>query len=315
MERVFGILNGFSKMSKDEKLEFIGNLFTNKAEVIKQIKSFQHKDDEVQELLEEFSENTISNFHLPYSIAPNFLINNKMYAIPMVIEESSVVAAASNSAKFWCNFGGFKTEVSEMLKVGQVHFTWNDSVELLQLKFPELKAILIEGTKHITANMEKRGGGIHDIVLKDLSDKEPGLMQLFCTFNTVDSMGANFINSCLEEFAALFKAWYADQDIFSGKGLNVLMCILSNLTPNCKVTCWVETPISNLDNVVPGISGKEFAERFQMAVRIAQIDPYRAATHNKGIYNGIDAVVLATGNDFRAVESCGHAYASMDGSY
>ena len=140
-------------------------------------------------------------------------------------------------------------------------------------------------------------------------------MQLFATFETADSMGANFVNSCLERFAETFRAWHKAQEEFTSDGLDIIMSILSNLTPNCLVKCWVETEVSNLSEIIPGVSGEEFANKFRTAVRIAQIDPYRATTHNKGIYNGIDAVVLATGNDFRAVEACGHAYASMSGSY
>ncbi len=163
--------------------------------------------------------------------------------------------------------------------------------------------------------MRNRGGGIKDIVLKDLSDKEEGLMQLFVTFETIDSMGANFVNSCLEQFADSFRKWHRNQPEFKVGGLEIIMSILSNLTPNCVVKCWVETEVKNLDGIVEGVSGEEFAKKFHTAVRIAQVDPYRATTHNKGIYNGIDAVVLATGNDFRAVEACGHAYASINGSY
>lgn len=306
---------GFSKKNKSEKQALIADFFPNKEEVIKHLNSFNHPNPETQELIDEFSENVIANFHLPYSVSPNFLIDGKDYVIPMVIEESSVVAAASNSAKFWKQFGGFKTEIVSTTKVGQVHFIWKEGVELLRYKFPELKEELIDCTKDITENMEKRGGGILDIELKDFSDKEPGLMQLFCTFETKDSMGANFVNSCLEKFAEIFKRWYVEQPEFKGNGLNIIMCILSNLTPNCMVKCWVETEIENLDGIVPGMSGEEFAERFYMGVRIAQLDPYRATTHNKGIYNGVDAVVLATGNDFRAVEACGHAYASITGEY
>lgn len=315
MKNTPGVLVGFSKKKKEEKLDLIGNFFENKEEVIRYFKSFHHHDKAIQELIEEFSENTISNFHLPYSVAPNFLINNKVYTLPMVIEESSVVAAASYSAKFWFSHGGFKTEIVATEKVGQVHFLWNDNLELLQYKFPELKQILISSTDSITENMRGRGGGITNIELKDLSNQEPGLMQLFCTFETVDSMGANFINSCLEQFAATFKEWYASQSDFSGKGLDIVMCILSNLTPNCRVKCWVETDVENFDKMAPGLSGKDFAQRFYMGVRIAEVDPFRAVTHNKGIFNGVDAIVLASGNDFRAVEACGHAYAASNGKY
>ena len=309
------IIEGFSKKNKQEKLEAITKFFKSPEKTMETFKSFDHPDVAVQEVINEFSENTISNFHLPYSIAPNFLINGKTFSVPMVIEESSVVAAASNSAKFWYGLGGFHTEIVDTEKVGQVHFLWNDDIQKLISRFDELKQLLLKGSEDITVNMRNRGGGIKDIVLKDLSDKEPGLMQLFVTFETKDSMGANFVNSCLERFAQVFRNWHQNQPDFKKDGLDIIMSILSNLTPNCVVKCWVETNVKNLDGIVPGISGKEFAKKFHTAVRIAQVDPYRATTHNKGIYNGVDAVVLATGNDFRAVEACGHAYASMTGSY
>lgn len=306
------IIEGFSKKNKQEKLEAITKFFKSPEKAKETFKSFDHCEVAVQEVINEFSENTISNFHLPYSIAPNFLINGKTFAVPMVIEESSVVAAASNSAKFWSALGGFHTEIVDTEKVGQVHFLWHDDIEKLTSRFDELKQLLFSGSEDITVNMRNRGGGIKNIVLKDLSDKEPGLMQLFVTFETIDSMGANFVNSCLERFAELFRNWHQNQPEFKKDGLEIIMSILSNLTPNCVVKCWVETDVKNLDGIVPGVSGKDFAKKFHTAVRIAQVDPYRATTHNKGIYNGIDAVVLATGNDFRAVEACGHAYASMN---
>lgn len=309
------LIEGFSKKNKEDKIKSIAAFFKDPDAAVNTFKSFNHPDAKIQEMINEFSENTISNFHLPYSIAPNFLINGKTRAIPMVIEESSVVAAASKSAKFWYNFGGFNVEVIDTEKVGQVHFLWNDDVNLLKSKFNELKALLISGTDEITENMRNRGGGIKEIVLKDLSDKEPNLMQLYATFETVDSMGANFVNSCLEKFADIFRNWHKEQTEFKNDGLEIIMSILSNLTPNCIVKCWVETDISNLKDIVPGVSGEEFARKFRTAVRIAQVDPSRATTHNKGIYNGVDAVVLATGNDFRAVEACGHAYASINGTY
>ena len=308
-------IEGFSKKTKEEKIAAIAGFFKDTEKAIDVFHSFNHPDEGIQQMINEFSENTISNFHLPYSIAPNFLINGKTYAVPMVIEESSVVAAASKSAKFWYRFGGFHTEIVGTEKVGQVHFIWNDDINKLKIRFDELKQILIESTNEITANMRKRGGGIKDIVLKDLSDKEPNVMQLFATFDTVDSMGANFVNSCLEKFAETFRNWHEQQSEFVDGGLEIVMSILSNLTPNCLIKCWVETHVDNFNDIVPGVGGKEFAQKFQKAVRIAQIDPYRATTHNKGIYNGIDAVVLATGNDFRAVEACGHAYAGQSGEY
>lgn len=308
-------VEGFSKLSQLEKRQHVADVLDNPEEVLALLAGFSHQDTEIQELLSEFSENTLTNFPLPYCIAPNFKIDDKNYFVPMVIEESSVVAAASNAAKFWFDKGGFRTKIVNTEKVGQVHFIWRDEINKLIENFDDLKRRLIEGTMDITENMRNRGGGILDIQLKDFSHEEPGLMQLFATFETVDSMGANFINSCLERFASIFKDWYNEMDNPKEDGLEVVMCILSNLTPNCMVKCWVECDIKDLDNYVPGTSGEDFARRFRTAVRIAQVDPYRATTHNKGIYNGIDAVVLASGNDFRAVEACGHAFASLNGQY
>ncbi len=308
-------VEGFSKLSQIEKREQVAQVLDNPSDVLALLEGFAHQDANIQELLSEFSENTITNFPLPYCISPNFKIDGRNYLVPMVIEESSVVAAASNAAKFWFDKGGFRTQIINTEKVGQVHFIWRDELSKLHDNFETLKGELIEGTMDITENMRNRGGGISDIVLKDFSHEEPGLMQLFATFETVDSMGANFINSCLERFASIFKDWYQQLDAPKEDGLEVVMCILSNLTPNCMVKCWVECDIKDLDNYVPGTSGEDFARKFRTAVRIAQVDPFRATTHNKGIYNGIDAVVLASGNDFRAVEACGHAYASLNGQY
>lgn len=315
MEKEQDMIHGFSKKSRDEKLDLIAEYYSQPNEVLALYKSFHHADRQIQKLLEEFSENTVTNFPLPYCICPNVMVNGESYLVPMVIEESSVVAAASNSAKFWFKRGGFKAEIVGTEKVGQVHFLWHDDKRILMERFPELKARLIRECFDITENMIKRGGGILNIELKDLSDHEPGLMQLYATFDTVDSMGANFINSCLEQFAATFKQWHDTQKELSEDGLEIVMCILSNLTPDCRVKCSVSCTYDQLDDIVPGMTGQEFARRFRLGVRVAELDPHRATTHNKGIFNGVDAVVLATGNDFRAVEACGHAYASRSGHY
>ncbi len=309
------LIQGFSKQSKENKLKIVASLYDNPTDVELMYKSFQHSDPKMQSLLDEFSENTITNFPSPFCVCPNMLINGKNYVVPMVIEESSVIAAAAKSAKIWHSRGGFKTEILGTEKVGQVHFLWNTDKAILQNRFADLKARLINECSDITANMVKRGGGILNIELRDLSDQEQGLMQLFATFETAESMGANFINSCLEQFAKTFKNWWSEQAEYAENGLEIIMCILSNLTPNCRVRCTVECTYSELDDIVPGMSGKEFARRFRLGMRVAELDPYRATTHNKGIFNGVDAVILATGNDFRAVEACGHAYASQGGKY
>ena len=311
-------ISGFSKLSKRGKIKWIvENFFKDPEKVASELKSYWHGDEAQQKILDGFSENTISNFPMPFGVAPNFLINGKTYCVPMVIEESSVVAAASAAAKFWMTKGGFRAEVQDVQKIGQVSFKWPGDFKKLKKNFSELEKVLRADASEITRNMENRGGGINKIELVDLSDQEPGCYQLKISCDTKDSMGANFINSVLESFGQSLQKFVATYPVFSDKekDLTVIMCILSNYTPDCTVKAWVECPVEDLGDFPGGMSAEEFAEKFALAVRIAQIDPYRATTHNKGIYNGIDAVVLATGNDFRAIEACGHTYAARDGQY
>jgi hydroxymethylglutaryl-CoA reductase len=310
-------ISGFSKMSKRKKLRWIvENFFKDPENVMRELMSHWHQNEEQQRVLDGFSENTISNYVLPYGVAPNFVINDKTYVLPMVIEESSVVAAASSAAKFWMERGGFKAKVIATKKVGQVHFSWSGSAEKLNSVFEELEAQLRIDVSHITANMENRGGGILDISLLDMTHLEDDYFQLKVNFETCDSMGANFINSVLEEFGRSLKNFVATHEIFKGKEkeLTVIMAILSNYTPECLVRAWVECPVEDL-GMNGDLDASTFAQKFCKAIRIAHIDPHRATTHNKGIFKGIDAVVLATANDFRAVESCGHTYAARDGQY
>lgn len=311
-------ISGFSKLSKKEKMRWVAEQFADRPEeLIRQLESFWHPDEEQQELFEGFSENTLTNYFLPYGIAPNFLINGQSYAVPMVIEESSVVAAASSAAKFWASRGGFHAEVLSTKKLGQVHFTWPGDVNKLIGVFDELKSQLLEEAKPLMVNMEKRGGGVIDVELRDLRHLEPDYFQLFVSFETCDSMGANFINSVLESFARTMEDFFDTHPVFAEErgALNVVMAILSNYTPECLVRAWVECPVGDLQGACGDMDALTFAERFHRAVRIAHIDPHRATTHNKGIFNGVDAVVIATGNDFRAVEACGHTYAARDGQY
>ena len=311
------VICGFSKLSKNQKLELISGHVENPSDFINELKSFYHDDVEKQKIFDEFSENTISNFYFPYGIAPNFVIDGKVQHIPLVIEESSVVAAASKSAKFWSDKGGFHTEIISTTKIGQVHFIWHGNVEKLKTLLPDLKNRLIERTNSITKNMRLRGGGILDIELIDKTSDIPDYYQLKASFETIDSMGANFINSCLEEFAAELKEFFNDSPYFKEeeRHCQVIMSILSNYTPDCLVKCSVECNIDDLDGIDENLSGEEFAWKFEKAVQIAKIDTHRATTHNKGIFNGIDAVALATGNDFRAIEACGHTYAARNGRY
>jgi hydroxymethylglutaryl-CoA reductase len=315
---------GFSKLSKEEKINWIANeYFANPSEAIATIKQYWNNDSKLQQLHDEFIENTITNFYLPMGIAPNFLINGKYYSVPMVIEESSVVAAAAKSAKYWSTRGGFKATVLNTEKIGQVHFIFKGESEKLQVFFNSVKSNLVASTESTTKNMQKRGGGILSLELRDKTTELENYYQLHVTFETKDSMGANFINSCLEQLAKTLKLEAQNYTYFTEteKEITIVMSILSNYVPNCIVRAEVSCAVEDLaENLPADKQGKfnnphEFAEKFVQAVRIAEIEPYRAVTHNKGIMNGVDSVVLATGNDFRAVEAGVHAYASRNGKY
>jgi hydroxymethylglutaryl-CoA reductase len=308
-------IKGFSKLSKESKIERIASFLQQPEAGVSLLKSFWHTDPTVQKLLDEFSENTISNYFFPYGVSPNLMINGEVLMVPMVIEESSVVAAAANSARFWMERGGFHSKVISTTKVGQVHFIWEGDHDLLSAFFHELRRLMLAGTSSITANMEKRGGGILDIELLNKRNEIPGYYQIVASFDTRDAMGANFINTCLEEFAEVLKTKLDMNPELGGYECQVIMSILSNYTPECLVETWVECPVSMLAGIDDSNEPDEFVLKFVKAVEISQVDVFRAATHNKGIFNGIDAVALATGNDFRAVEACGHAYASRSGRY
>jgi hydroxymethylglutaryl-CoA reductase len=307
---------GFSKLPKKDKISWIRDHFVSVGSD-PEFEAFWLKDAQLQKVIDGFSENTISNFVLPYGVAPNFLIDGEMYCVPMVIEESSVVAAASSAAKYWMNKGGFKTTILGTTKVGQVHFKWNGASHILKNIFTQIEAQLKFDAKHLTTNMESRGGGITSIELIDFNDQEPGLYQLRVMFDTQDSMGANFINSVLESFAKSLENFIYDSTLIDDahRDIHIIMSILSNNTPECVVRSEVSCPIEMLGAPDQKGIAAELADKFALAVKIAQIDPYRAATHNKGIFNGIDSVVIATGNDFRAVEAAGHCFASRDGIY
>ncbi|WP_409415420.1 hydroxymethylglutaryl-CoA reductase, degradative [Flavobacterium sp. PS2] len=310
-------VSGFSKLSKEEKINWIAKkYFSTPEEAVFLLKNYWNADEKIQKLHDEFIENTITNFYIPLGVAPNFLINDKYSTIPMAIEESSVVAAASKAAKFWSTRGGFKATVINTEKIGQVHFTFNGDVSKLNLFFAQTKSKFFSDTESITKNMQQRGGGILDIVLKDKTNLLPNYFQLHATFETKDSMGANFINSCLEQFAKTLKEASQKYELFTeaNEEVKVIMSILSNYVPNCVVRAEVSCPVEELaEKHIP--NPQEFAERFVQAVQIAEVEPFRAVTHNKGIMNGVDAVILATGNDFRAVEAGVHAYASRNGQY
>ena len=310
------IIKGFSALSKDEKLKFVTSQLQNPNAKIQMFNESLFGNEKLRSNFLELSENTIGAYHMPYSIAPNFLIDGTVYHVPMVTEESSVVAAAAWSAKFWSEHGGFKIENISTTKLGHIYLLWKGNPLDITKNWPYLRFLLLERIKPLTASMENRGGGIVSLELENLSYSIPNLFRVNVEFETVDSMGANFINSCLEEISTELKLYYANNLIESGESsIEVIMAILSNYTDGCTVSVSASCAVSELDSVAKGISGADLARRIQLAYEVATVDVYRATTHNKGIMNGVDAVLIATGNDFRAVEAAAHAFASATGRY
>ena len=304
---------GFSKLDRTQRVRYlVDHGFLSKQEGATLDDYYPSATTDGQ-LFDRMIENYLTNYPVPMGIVPNLLVNGINYMVPYATEESSVIAAASKAAKYWASRGGFKAEVLSSAKKGQVHFIWKGLPATLVVHFEEITLQLLHDTTHLTAKMRKRGGGITGMELIDKSKELEGYFILDCTFETAESMGANFINSCLETMAAsLTKLPVLNQE---GQPPEVILAILSNYTPDCKVICKVECPTDEMAGWVPELSAVEFVRKFHLAVQMAHLEVSRAVTHNKGIFNGIDAVLLATGNDTRATAASAHAWAARDGNY
>ena len=250
-------------------------------------------------LADNLIENQISEFELPMGLAQNFVINGKKYLVPMVTEEPSVIAAASNGAKI---AGNFQTVLSERLMRGQIVFYDVEQADHLMQTIEVNQAGIFRAAKEAYPSIFKRGGGLRQVSSRAFEAE--GFVSVDFKVDVKDAMGANIVNAILEGVANLFRTWFPEQKI--------LFSILSNYATESLVKVNCEIPVERLSK---GNNGQEVAEKIQAASRFSKVDPYRAATHNKGIMNGINAVVLATGNDTRAVASGIHAYASKEGSY
>lgn len=306
------MIKGFSKLTKEQKRQWLCQEYlSEEPNAMDLFTEYDLSEANLQKLHDDFIENTVANYVLPLAVAPNFLINGEFFSVPMVLEESSVVAAVSKAAKFWSERGGFNCSVRSMEKVGHIHLFFDGKKEELFHFFDQIEPLLWEETSPITQNMRSREGGITSIRLDDRTKELENYYQVFVTFLTSDAMGANFINSCLEQLTKTIER-ESIQHISTGS-LEVLMSILSNYTPECLVTAEVTAPVSKMS--YNEASAEEFTTNFTRAIAVANTDVYRAVTHNKGIMNGIDAVTIATGNDFRAVEAAAHAYAARSGQY
>lgn len=288
---------GFSKKTFEERLQLIKQFELLTPEHLQALE----KDYLLPiETANQLTENVLGRFALPFSIAPDFLINGVSYQVPFVTEEPSVVAAASFAAKLIKRSGGFTSKVLKRQMIGQVALYDIDQVGEAK------QAILANSDKLIAAandaypSIVKRGGGAREIRLEEKED----FLIFYLTVDTQEAMGANMVNTIME-------ALIPDLESLS-KGQS-LMAILSNYATESLVTasCQVDIRFLSRDKS----EAQQLAKKMVLASQLAQADSYRAATHNKGIFNGIDAVVMATGNDWRAIEAGGHAYASRNGSY
>ncbi|MBV1907118.1 MAG: hydroxymethylglutaryl-CoA reductase, degradative [Pseudomonadales bacterium] len=251
-------------------------------------------------------ENVVGIFGLPMGLGLNFLINGNDYVIPLVVEEPSIVAGLSSAARVARLGGGFKATSSEPVLIGQVQMVDIDDPAKAIKALEAHKADILNLANSLHPKMVARGGGAIDIEIYQYSAPEDGreMVVLHLLVDTRDAMGANLVNTACEGIASLLE---------SITGGHVFLRILSNLTDRAITSAEVTIPVNNLEG--KGYSGQEVRDGIILASDLAQVDPYRAATHNKGVMNGVDAVVIATGNDWRAVEASAHAYAARNGQY
>ncbi|MHA1728056.1 MAG: hydroxymethylglutaryl-CoA reductase, degradative [Promethearchaeota archaeon] len=289
-------LSGFYNLSTNEKQQLISDLVDLSQDELKLIKNFGYM---TPAKMDELIENVIGSYQLPYGIACNFKINEKDYLIPMVIEEPSVVAAASNAAKMARKLGGFHCEKVKSVMIAQIQIVKLENISRSKKIILEHKKEIINIANEQDPILIKLGGGAFDIEIRDLMTSRGPMLVLHLLVNVLDAMGANVVNTMAEAVAPFI------EEIIDG---NVVLRILSNLAVHRIAKCR-----AIFDEEMLG--GSEVVEGIIDAYTLAQIDPYRAATHNKGIMNGIIALVMATGNDTRAIEAGAHAYASLKGKY
>lgn len=290
-------LPGFAKLSPTERIEALlkkGLLTWDEAQILKEQQGLPLS------IADQLTENVLSTFDLPFSLAPYFLINGQDYVLPMVTEEPSVVAAASYAAKIIQRSGGFTTKIHQRQMIGEIALTDVREVEMASKRILEDKKTLLQLANEAYPSIVKRGGGARDLWIENKGD----FLIVYLAVDSKEAMGANMLNTMLEALT---------EPIQKLSGGQVLMAILSNLATRSLVSasCAIDFKALSRDPE----EATAIAQRMELASQLAQVDPYRAATHNKGIFNGIDALVLATGNDWRAIEAGAHAYAAQSGPY
>ena len=292
--------NGFSKKSYQERLELL------KAQALlspERQESLEQDEQMSVTVADQLSENVVGTFSLPYSLVPEVLVNGQEYTVPYVTEEPSVVAAASYASKIIKRAGGFTAQVHERRMIGQVALYQVAEPEQAQEKIASKKAELLELANQAYPSIVKRGGGARDLHVEQLKS-ETDFLVVYLHVDTQEAMGANMLNTMLEALKPIL------EELSQGQSL---MGILSNYATDSLVTASCRIAFRYLSRQKD--QGREIAEKIALASQFAQADPYRATTHNKGIFNGIDAILIATGNDWRAIEAGAHAFASRDGHY
>ena len=292
--------NGFSKKSYHERLE----LLKAQALLSPETQASLEQDEQMSvTVADQLSENVVGTFSLPYSLVPEVLVNGQEYTVPYVTEEPSVVAAASYASKIIKRAGGFTAQVHERRMIGQVALYQVANPEQAQEKIASKKAELLELANQAYPSIVKRGGGARDLHVEQIKG-ETNFLVVYLHVDTQEAMGANMLNTMLEALKPVL------EELSQGQSL---MGILSNYATDSLVTASCRIAFRYLGSQKD--QGREIAEKIVLASQFAQADPYRAATHNKGIFNGIDAILIATGNDWRAIEAGAHAFASRDGRY
>jgi len=289
-------ISGFYKLSMDERIKLLSNLVNLNKEEVKLLKELGYfTPTQIDTLIE----NVIGSYQLPFGLAFNFKVNNRDYIIPMVIEEPSVVAAASNAAKMARKHGGFHSEEVKSIMISQIQITQLKDIETAKKTLEKNKKNLLKIANEQDPVLNKLSGGAQDIEIKEITTSKGKMIILHLLVNVLDAMGANVVNTMAEAISPYI------EEICGGK---IYLRIVSNLA-----THRLARSRATFDKDLLG--GKEVVEGILNAYEFALADPYRATTHNKGIMNGIVALSLATGNDTRAVEAGAHAYASLKGRY
>jgi hydroxymethylglutaryl-CoA reductase len=287
-------ISGFYKIPVEERVKLVKKFSDLNDDETKLFKSCLNMD-----IADRMIENVLGTFEFPLGIAVNFKINGKDYLVPMAIEESSVVAAASNAAKIARIHGGFKTECTDPLMIGQIQLLYVKDVAGAAQKLIEKKKEILHLANEQDKVLVKFGGGAKDIEVRILDSPLGKMIVTHLIVDVRDAMGANAVNTMCEALAPML------EEITGGK---VRLKILSNLADKRIVKAKAVFDKEKL-------GGESVVDAFIESYTLAAIDPYRAATHNKGIMNGIDSLIIATGNDFRAIEAGAHAYAARSGQY